>query len=82
MSGDQKGKSSAEEKAYIVEGKIDQQWTEEEKRGLKKPQERLSVDGHARQDVITDRRDPYRDTDYKGPERRKSSDRRTDQSDD
>ncbi len=72
-----KDKSGDQDKSYIVEDESDHELTEEDKQKLKQKKE--SSEGFdGRQDVFIDRRDPNRDGDYKGPERRKSPDRRND----
>ena len=67
------------DKVYIEGEQIEEEieLTEEEHEALKK--EKQSQGEYGRQDIFTDRRDPYREEEYDGPERReRDEDRRKD----
>lgn len=66
----QGGREDEQEKAYIVPKEIDTTLSRTEQYFLKMKRKLLGMRG--RQDVLTDRRDPLRDNDYKGEERRRS----------
>jgi hypothetical protein len=74
-----KDKAKNQNKAYIEGEQIDDEieLTDEEHEALKKEKEHEG--DFRRQDIFTDRRDPYKEGEYDGPERReRDEDRRKD----
>jgi len=70
------GKDEEQEKVYIVDKEIDTTLSKTEQYFLKMKKKLLGTRG--RQDVLVDRRDPLREGDFIGDDRRKNSKDRRD----
>lgn len=64
----------SKDKEYIIDKNVDTCLSDEDRKKLR--QQKMPVKGYKRQDVFTDRRDPYSKENYNGAERRKTPDRR------
>lgn len=64
------GQDKTDEKKYIVESDPIPELSEEDKEQLKQRDEAAEEEAHRRQDALIDRRDPFKEEDYEGEERR------------